>query len=108
VGEEDGVIPVSGSGIETNSRSSGIGGNRKDFRGIPFNPAITGIPESEGIPRNSGIETSSRNSGIGGTRSISSGSLMLRVDRVPGIGWNRFRCGTDSGNVQHCGIGCIL
>ncbi len=33
---------------------------------------------------------------------------MLRVDRVPGIGWNRFRCGTDSGNVQHCGIGCIL
>jgi hypothetical protein len=53
VGEEDGVIPVSGSGIETNSRSSGIGGNRKDFRGIPFNSAITGIPESMGIGRNS-------------------------------------------------------
>jgi hypothetical protein len=52
VGEEDGVIPVSGSGTETNSRSSGIGGNQKDFRGIPFNSAITGIPESMEIGRN--------------------------------------------------------
>ncbi|CAF0839089.1 unnamed protein product [Adineta steineri] len=33
---------------------------------------------------------------------------MLCVDRVPGIGRNRFRCGTDSSNVQHRGIGCIL
>jgi hypothetical protein len=86
----------------------GIGRISAEFHSILRLPEFRNRWESEGIPRNSGIETSSRNSGIGGTRSISSGSLMLRVDRVPGIGWNRFRCGTDSGNVQHCGIGCIL
>ncbi|CAF0872397.1 unnamed protein product [Adineta steineri] len=33
---------------------------------------------------------------------------MLCVDRAHGIGRNRFRCGTDSSNVQHGGVGCIL
>ena len=72
MGEEDGVIPVSdsgigtnsrnhwesdgiprNSGIGTNSRNSGIAGNWKEFRGIPELEPIPGIPESLGIGRNS-------------------------------------------------------
>ena len=47
------MIPVSDSGIETNSRNSGIGGNQKEFRGIPSNSGIPQFPESVGIGRNS-------------------------------------------------------
>jgi hypothetical protein len=39
---------------------------------------------------------------------LSSACRMLCVDRVPGIERNRFRCGIDSFNVQHCGIGWLL
>ena len=35
MGEEDGVIPVSDSGIGTNSCNSGIAGNWLEFLGIP-------------------------------------------------------------------------
>ncbi len=43
-----------------------------------------------------------------GTRSVTSRSVVLNDDRVPGIGWNWFRGQNWFRNVQHRGIGCIL
>ncbi len=39
---------------------------------------------------------------------MTSRSVILNDDRVPGIGWNWFRGRNWIRNVQHCGIGCIL
>ncbi len=39
---------------------------------------------------------------------MTSRSLILNDDRVPGIGWNWFRGRNWFRNVQHCGIGWLL
>lgn len=45
---------------------------------------------------------------IDGTRSVTSKSVSLNDNRIPGIGWNLFRERNWFRNVQHCEIGWLL
>ena len=84
-------------------RQDGIEWNWTEFLGIPTDSGIPRTGSNCGIARNS-----YRFRKLTELDQFSSGCRMLCVDRVPEIERNRFRCGTGSWNVQHCGIGCIL
>ncbi len=66
----------------------------REFRPIPKFGELVGIPPSSGIAGNSEefrLDQVPGIPGIDGTPSVTSLSVILNDDRVPGIGWNGLR-----------------